>query len=69
MSRLMRLGAIGTGNQTHDLARKLHSLIIGQDTAIHSHKIVKSVGSPPGYRSTHAGLDQQGLKCWASCHE
>ena len=35
MSRLIRLDATRTGSQAQDLARKLHSLVIGQDDAIH----------------------------------
>jgi ATP-dependent Clp protease ATP-binding subunit ClpB len=35
MSKLMRLDATRTGSQAQDLARKLRSLVIGQDDAIH----------------------------------
>jgi ATP-dependent Clp protease ATP-binding subunit ClpA len=35
MSKLMRLDATRTGSQAQDLASKLHSLVVGQDDAIH----------------------------------
>jgi hypothetical protein len=52
MSRLMRLDATRTACQAQALARKLHSLVVGQDDAIH--QIVTA------YQTHLAGLTQVG---------